>query len=235
MESYFIQEEEYMTKEFDSRFGEGIKLLKRLFGKIEEFLKASGFRNDQYPEYSIALHVTHSLMALNNSLLLLSKGYMGDCEAVHKRAVEFFLRAIYFNEFPQEEKKWRERKSIANRKAMAIKLDGIHKTKDVSPTDSKRVFEKFLYDEIYGTVNEWAHGDFKTMYHEVAIDNDTIYYTSEFCVGPKFDEKFAWRMVRRLVNSSILQVLFLAGKLNLSPNKYHNLIMEGKKYIDNET
>jgi hypothetical protein len=234
MRSYFIQEEEYVTKNFDSRFEKEINLLEQFFEKIEEFLKSSGFRNDQYPEYSIALHITHSLTALSNSLMLLSKGYMGDCEAVHKRAVEFFLRAIYFNEFPDEEQKWREGKPIANRKSMAKRLDKVQKTKLIFPTDLETFFEKFVYEAIYGSVNEWAHGNFKTMYHEVAIDDSTVFYTSKFCVGPKYDEGFAKRMMRRLINSSILHVLFLAKRLSIPPEKYHDLVIQGRTYIMNK-
>ena len=121
MQSHFSQEEKYIAEEFDSRFAAGTGLLRRLFGRIEETLKSSGLRNDEYPGYSIALHVTHSLASLNNSLQILRKGYMGDCEAVHKRAVEFFLRAIYFREFPEEEEKWREGKPISARKKMAVR------------------------------------------------------------------------------------------------------------------
>lgn len=234
MDSFFDKEEEYVSKDFDLKYETGSRLLRRLLKLIEELIRSSGFRNDQYPEYSIALHVVHSLMALNNSLQLLRKGYMGDCEAVHKRAVEFFLRAVYFREFPEEERKWREEKPISDRRKMAMRLDERHKSKVIFPTDSSTFFNKFLYDAIYSTVNEWAHGDFKRMYQEAAIENGSTYYASKLYMGPKLDEEFAKRMLRRLANSCIMHVLFLAQTLKLPREKYHDLVTEGVEYIGDQ-
>lgn len=184
MESFFREEEQYVSKDFELKYEKGLKLLRRFFDLIEELIKSSGFRNDQYPEYSIILHALHSLMALNNSLVLLSNGYMGDCEAVHKRAVEFFLRAMYFREYPDEEKKWRENKGkLPDRRSMASFLDERHEQKSIFPTDHEAFWREFVYDVMYRSVNEWAHGEFSAMYHEVAIDNGTPYYTHRFFIG----------------------------------------------------
>ena len=91
-----------------------------------------------------------------------------------------------------------------------------------------------MYEAIYRTVNEWAHGDFKTMYSEVAIENGTKYYSAKFHMGPKLDEEFTGRMLRRLVNSCIMQLLFLAQTFNLTSEKYHELVKEGIEYIENK-
>ncbi len=188
MDSFFREEEQYVSKNFELKYEKTLKLLRRFFVLIEELIKSSGFRNDQYPEYSIILHALHSLMALNNSSVLLSNGYMGDCEAVHKRAVEFFLRAMYFREYPDEEKKWRENKGkLPDRKSMALSLDKKHKQKSIFPTDHEGFWKEFVYDIMYNSVNEWAHGEFNAMYYEVAIDNGTPYYTYRFFIGPKPD------------------------------------------------
>jgi hypothetical protein len=232
MESFFREEEQYGSKDFELKYEKGLKLLGRFFDLIEELIKSSGSRNDQYPEYSIILHALHSLMALNNSLVLLSNGYMGDCEAVHKRAVEFFLRAMYFREYPDEEKKWRENKGkLLDRKSMASFLDERHKQKSIFPTDHEAFWSEFVYDIMYRPVNEWAHGEFKAMYYEVAIDNGTPYYTDRFSIGPKPDEKFVKTMIKRLIHSCRFQVLLLAQTFNSPANTYHGLMIESQQYI----
>ncbi|MGB8656747.1 MAG: hypothetical protein WCE90_03060 [Candidatus Zixiibacteriota bacterium] len=234
MQSLFLQEEEYISKNFDLNHESGSKLLIRLMEKTKEFIKSSGFKSGQYPECSIILHALHTLMALNNSLVLLSKGYMGDCEAVHKRAVEFVLRAIYFREFPQEERKWREKTGkLLDRKSIASILDEKHEQKAIFPTDSETFWGDFVYDSIYKSINEWAHGDFQAMYYEVAIDNGTEYYTHKFVIGPKPDERFVKTMIRRLIHTCRIQVLFLAQTLSYPPEKYHDLMIESEKYLTN--
>jgi len=234
MQSLFFQEEEYVSKDFDLKHESGSKLLINLMEKTEELIKSSGFRHDQYPEYSIILHALHTLMALNNSLILLSKGYMGDCEAVHKRAVEFVLRAIYFREFPEEERKWRENTGkLPNRQSMASILDDRHEQKSIFPTDSETFWRDFVYDTIYKSINEWAHGDFKAMYYEVAMDNGTEYYTYKFFVGPKPNEEFVKTMIKRLMHTCRIQILILAQTFNYPSEKYHDLMIESEKYLIN--
>jgi hypothetical protein len=231
MTNLFHDEEKQVAGEFDLRFRAETELIQRFFVKIEELLESSGFRNDEYPDYSIALHICHGLMALNNSLALLRNGYMGDCEAVRKRAIEFFLRAVYFNEFPEEEAKWRKGKQISHRREMARKLDERHRDRKVFPTSSETFFENLVYEAMYGIVNEWAHGDFKTMYRETAIDDGTQYYTADFMLGPRFDEAFAKKMLQKLVVSCTLHVSFMADKVNLPEERYKNLMMEAGDYI----
>jgi hypothetical protein len=234
MKSLFSQEEEYVSKYFDSKQISGVNLLKSLMNKIEDLIKSSSFKSDQYPEYSIILHALHALMAINNSLLLLSKGYMGDCEAVHKRAVEFVLRAIYFREFPEEERKWRENEGkLPDRKSMASILDDKHRQKRIFPTDSETFWREFVYDTIYKSINEWAHGDFKAMYYEVAIDNGTEYYTHKFFIGPKSDERFVKIMIRRLIHICRIQILFFAQTFNLPTEAYHDLMIESENFLVN--
>jgi hypothetical protein len=232
MDSFFQEEEQYVAKDFDLKYEGGTKLLRRLLELSEELIGSSGFRNDQYPEYSIVIHALHALMALNNSLVLLSKGYMGDAEAVHKRAVEFLLRAIYFKEFPDEEERWREKKGkLPDRKSMAELLDNKHKEKRIFPTDHEKLWGEFVYGAIYKSVNEWAHGDFEAMYCEVAINDGTKYYTNKLSVGPKANDDFVKRKIKSLINSCRMQVLFLVLTSSCPREKYHDLMIESEQYI----
>jgi hypothetical protein len=232
MDSLFLQQEQFISKDIEQKYKNGIELLNRFLGTIEEFIKSSGVRNDRYPEYSIILHTIHTLMALNNSLLLLCKGYMGDCEAVHKRAIEFILRAIYFREFPDEEKKWRENKGkLPDRKSMASFLDERHKQKSIFPTNHEAFWSHFVYDIIYKSINEWAHGDFNAMYREVAIEAGTDYYTHNLWIGPKPDEEFVKVMIRRLIHSCRILVLFLAQTFKYPTEKYHDLMIKSQEYL----
>ncbi len=232
MDSFFQEEEQYVSKDFGLKYESGSKLLRRLLELIEELMGSAGFRNDEYPGFSIVIHALHALMALNNSLVLLSKGYMGDAEAVHKRAVEFLLRAIYFKEFPDEEERWRQNKGkLPDRKSMAELLDNKHKEKRIFPTDHEKLWSEFVYGAIYKSVNEWAHGDFEAMYYEVAIDDGTKYYTNKLSVGPRPDDDFVKRMLKRLILSCRMQVLFQAVTFDCPREKYHDLMIESERYI----
>jgi hypothetical protein len=232
MDSVFRQEEQHVGRNFDVKYASGSKLLGRLLQLIEELITSSGFKNDQYPEYSIILHGLHALTALNNSLVLLSKGYMGHAQAVHKRAVEFILRAIYFKEFPDDERKWREKKGgLPNRREMARRLDEKHKKSGIFPTDYDELWSGFVYGTVYRSVNEWAHGDFETMYHEVALDDGTEYYTHKFNVGPRPDERFVESMLNALVHSCRFQILLLALTFNSPKDKYHALMIESEDHL----
>jgi hypothetical protein len=232
MESFFQPEEQYVSEEFDRKCGSASELLRRLLKLIEELLTSSGLRSDQYPEYSVGLHGLHALMALNNSLVLLSRGYMGDAQAAHKRAVEFILRAMYFKEFPADEEKWRDKKGeLPNRKEMAKRLDEKHKESRIFPTDYDGLWSGFVYETVYRSVNEWAHGDFKMMYHEVAMDDGTEYVTHKFNVGPRPDETFVGIMLNALIHSCRFQILLLALTFKSPKEKYHGLMMESEDYL----
>jgi hypothetical protein len=235
MKSYFDQEEQYLSNEFYKKNENGSRLLNNLLRLIEELIKSSGFKNDQYPEYSIILRGLHALMALSNSVALLSKGYMGDAQAVHKRAVEFILRAMYFKEFPEEEKKWRENKGkLPTRQSMADLLDSKHKQHKIFPTDYDTLWRGFVYGTMYKSVNDWAHGEFNNMYREVAIDDGTNYYTHRFFIGPRPDEGFVKIMLNALIHSCRIQILILVLTFNSPKEKYHDLMIESEQYLLNQ-
>ena len=232
VDSFFAKEEQHVSDDFDRKYKSWSELVTRCLRTIEELIKSSGFRTDQYPEYSIILHALHALMALSNGLVLLSRGYMGDCEAVHKRAVEFLLRAIYFREFPEEEAKWREKRGkLPDRRVMADLLDKKHTEKPIFPTDHDKLWGDFVYGTIDKTVNEWAHGDFDAMYYEVAIDDQTPHYTHRFHIGPKPDDTFTKIMLRRLLHSCRMQILILALTFDAPRDKYHDVMMESEQFL----
>jgi len=230
--SRFSEEEKYCLRKFLLNLKSGYDLVNRFCSKIEQMIKASNVKIGDNPNFSIALHCVLSLMSTNNGLFLLSHGYMGDFEAVHKRVVEFFLRAIYFREFPDEERKWRENKEkTIDRKSMAEKLDERNQEHRIFSTDYKHFFSKFIHEVVYKTTNEWAHGDFEMMYRELARELDTQSYPSKFSMGPRFDQNNMKIMLKSLLHSCILQVLFLADTFKYPQHYYHDLVIQAKKHL----
>lgn len=225
----FNQEEELVQKEFNAAFGPKTKLLKRQILMLESLLNLIGesklVRENDYDTYTISLLASISLKSVISCHNRLSKGYIGDSEAVLKRVIECFLAQCYFSKKIDKAKEWVDGKIIlgkleGNRANLAKWLDENNKSQEIFPTDSPDFFQDFVFRVGYKNNNYVSHMDFNMVHREIGLDNnrnDTVATT--LVLGPKFDKVFMETILNRLM-------MTIMWEISLINNLFHHLITE---------
>lgn len=89
-------------------------LIQQLSGKIKDTDK---------PDYSIELMLAYNLALFNSALNNLANGYLGVSQIILRTALENSSLAMYFYEFPEDEKKYRKDKKSFNCKLKSLGYD----------------------------------------------------------------------------------------------------------------
>lgn len=107
---------------FDTKFAGESELLFRLFNHLESLITQLNkkIRDTDFPDWTIEIFLANNLTLLYNSFDRLRKGYFGISLSLIRPVVESIALAMYFFEFPKDEKLYRKR-----RKSFTIKLKNL--------------------------------------------------------------------------------------------------------------
>ncbi|HOX95977.1 MAG TPA: hypothetical protein PLI45_01220 [Candidatus Woesebacteria bacterium] len=238
----FNQEEELVEKEFNASFESKIKLFKRQVLMLESLLKLIGesklVKENEYDKYSISVLASIALKSVISSQDRLSKGYIGDSEAVLKRVIECFLAQCYFSKNPDKAKDWVEDKislgKLEGDRSNLVKwLDKNNIYQEIFPTNSLDFFQDFVYRVGYKNNNYVSHMDFNMVHREVGFDsarNNTAVTT--LVLGPKFDKEFMETILNRLMMTLMLEITMINCFFhNLVTEDYNDLFKQIMKVI----
>lgn len=208
----FTHEERLVENKFLSRFGNNAEIFKKLLVQYEKLLHKIKTSSNEYNTYCTAILAATNLKGFISTYDRLSKGYLGESEAIFKKVIEAFIAEIYFFEYPDQAKQWVEGKQIRkinNRKMMARALDKIQKEKQIFPTDYEQFFEEYIYGSFYSSSNNISHLDFIFVHKEIGLENDGTSYAQTFVIGPRFDDYYMEISMNRIMLLCLFQLSYL--------------------------
>lgn len=236
----FSEQESKIVDHFISRFVNEVGICHRLFEVYESFLKATNnkVKDNDFPNWSILMLLSQILPLMNNSLQLLTSGYLRQSECLIRVASEGVILSTYFKDFPETEEEYRK----TNYRDFFHK----HKIDDMLKRVEKNG-HSFVSDKPGAKKVRWHQVVFKNLFEESSrfLHNnpEMIYYLttdqigpdhSRLIIGPQLytDEVLAMGL-RRILNTTLFSLVVLGLSLNIMPEDTERDVMdEAQKVVE---
>lgn len=192
----FSEQEKISNDKFFALCGEEYKLLIQLLKHKEGLIQqlSGKIKDTEYPDCSIELMLAYNLALFNSALNNLANGYLGVSQIILRTALENACLAMYFYEFPEDEKKYRK-----NRKSFNCKLKTLGYDSWIEGWLKRIDKEGIKFSKLKGEIDAWYQRIFNNMVKEassfVHVDIDFIYSLvfiksgkekSQYALGPNW-------------------------------------------------
>ncbi|MFH1388729.1 MAG: hypothetical protein ABII16_01395 [Patescibacteria group bacterium] len=252
--SVFYGQEKAINEKFFLLCREECKLLTRLLEHKENLIQQLGgkIKDTDTPDYSIELMLSYNLSLFNSSLTNLSNGYLGVSQIILRVALENTCLAMYFYEFPDDEKKYRK-----NRKSFSCKLKTLgygywiegwlkridkEGTKFTKLKGEKGVWYQRIFNNMVEEANLFVHVDVDFIYSLVFMKSDKE--KSQYALGPNWSSDLLvknalWKIIEAcLYDCAVLDRVFKKHLAIIDMNLFEkvcDLLNEWKKYYNSQT
>lgn len=215
-----------------------IKLLKHKENLIQQL--SGKIKDTDYPDYSIELMLAYNLALFNSALNNLVNGYLGVSQIVLRTALENTCLAMYFYEFPKDEKKYRK-----NRKSFNCKLKDLGYDSWIEGWLKRIDKEGTKFSKLKGEDNAWYQRIFNNMVKEassfVHVDIDFIYglvfmisgkEKSQYALGPNYHDDLLvknalWKIIEAcLYSCAVLDRVFKKHIITIDMKMYRGAISQ---------
>lgn len=204
-------------------------LIQQLSGKIKD---------TDRPDYSIELMLAYNLPLLNCTLLNLANGYLGASQIILRTVLENASLAMYFYEFPKDEKKYRKNRKAFNCKLKALGYDTwiegwlkridkegkkFSKLKEESDAWYRRIFTNMVNE-----ASSFVHTDIDYIYGMVFMRSGKE--KSDYALGPNWPDDLLvknalWKIIEAcLYSCAILDRVFKKYITSIDMKLYRNAI-----------
>ena len=217
----FLDDENKASEYFNNLIQEkDLEILDQLFLFTEVALGELNhkIKNTEFPDYSIELYLGFTYNLLTTSYSLLRCGYMAAAQIIMRSALEYISLCMYFFEFPEDEKIYRNSHKRFNLKLEAKKyprwVQGYLRRIDTEGRVFKDIgnlnWEKLIFINLIEEASKFTHPNLDFVFTSIFLQSDLESKKDYFSLGPKGNDDYNTRNTYwRIVESSIYLHLVL--------------------------
>jgi hypothetical protein len=234
----FKKEEEEIKQVFNSKFDAEIDNFNQLLEVYCSFLKATSnkIKDNDYPNWTILMLLSHTLPLMDNGLELLKKGYLRSSETLIRVVAEAIILSMYFKEFPDIEVEYRTTKPnvFSHRHPMKERLNKVETEGKIFISDKKNAkkinWHEIVFINLYKESCRFLHNDPNVIY---ALSLDSSNPDSEnLIIGPQlYQDGILLMGIKRLLNALLTSLVVLGVSLNIFPSEDETNIMKKSQKI----
>jgi hypothetical protein len=242
----FSEQEKIINDKFFALCGEEYKLLIQLLKHKESLIQqlSGKIKDTDYPDYSIELLLVYNLSLFNSALTNLANGYLGVSQIVLRTTLENACLAMYFHEFPDDEKKYRRNRKSFNCKLKTLGYDSwiegwlnrIDKegTKFSKLKDEKDAWYQRIFNNLVKEASSFVHVDIDFIYSLVFMKSGKE--KSQYALGPNWPDDLLvknalWKIVETcLYDCAVLDRVFKKHIITIDMDLFKGAIDQLNKW-----
>ncbi len=233
----FSKDEVACSDKFDQLFSSEIKLFSNLFEQLESFVsQISGkIKDTERPDYTVEILLVHNLSLFACAFNQLRSGYLGVSQATLRSIAENLTMSMYYWEFPEHEKKYRDNtRSLWNsikQKGYAgewmdlalARIDKEGKVFKILDESGERSWQKFISQNLMEEASSFLHQNFHfveaLVYQTTSNDGK-----NHFVYGPHWNndevmKNGLWKLIEALIFETIVFDTVFKKFINVNDRK----------------
>jgi hypothetical protein len=214
MVGIYEEEEQAIQQDFEKNYSQEVTAVNDMLKIYEACLSATSgkIKDTDYPEWTLSLLLSQPLLLLNNSIDLLSRGYLRNAESLLRINGETIVLAAYLKAFPQFENEFYElnNKVFFERhplKNMLKRVEKVGKYFFRAKNPNERSEAKSTYRIICGESNKFVHTNMGVIFELLRNHQATVPEHDSFILGPqKFSDGLVQKILVRIMYSLMFSI-----------------------------